>query len=91
MAKPFKELRDALHIAEIRSVDLARELLLSTGSISNRLMAKQPWTLDECYKVLELLNRPPSDLPKLFPRNGQNDPEVKRPGHMSGRRRRVIA
>lgn len=91
MAKPFKALRDEMHIAEIRSVDLARELLLSTGSISNRLMAKQPWTLDECYKVLEMLNKPPSDLPRLFPKNGQNDPEVSRPGRISGRRRRVIA
>ena len=91
MAKPYKKLRDLLHEHEITQVDLAKLLLLSPGSVSNRLMAKQPWTLDECYIVLEHLNQPVSRLPELFPRGGINDAEVKRPRFAGGRRRMVTA
>lgn len=91
MAKPFKKLRDLMYQMEVGQDDLCKLLLLSNGSISKRMMAKQPWTLDECYAVLEFLHQPPQRLPEFFPRNGQNEEEVKRPGRMTGGRRRVIA
>lgn len=89
MARPYKKLRDLMHIMEVNQADLCRVLLLSPASVSNRMMAKQPWTLEECYAILEYLQQPPHKLHEIFPRGGKNDPEVKTPGRLGFGRRTI--
>lgn len=89
MAKPFKALRDLMHIEEVTQADLSKLLLLSHASVSSRMMAKQPWTLEECYAILEYLHQPAHRLHELFPRGGINDAEVKRAGR-AGYARRIV-
>lgn len=73
MARLFKRLRIAMANVDVDAPLLARELGVSVCTISSRLNGHTQWQLDEMYSTLSLLGRPVSDLPVLFPRNGQNE------------------
>lgn len=73
MARPYGALRGALLAQGIDHQHLARALLLSETCLSRKMNAKSGWTLDEAYGALQLLGRPASDLPALFPPGGQNE------------------
>lgn len=70
MAKPHAKLRGALVAADIDSRYLARRLGRGSAYISQRMMGHEPWGIDECYKILDLLKLPHSMLPELFPPQG---------------------
>lgn len=78
MARPFKKVRDLMHEYEITVADLGREMGISSVTVSNRLNARHPWTLDEMYKFLELTDQPASRMHEIFPKDGINEPGVKR-------------
>lgn len=71
MTKPHKALRGALVAADIDEEYLARKLLRGVCYISQRMMGKKPWALDECYAILDLIGQPPEALPHYFPPNGK--------------------
>lgn len=72
MNKPklYKTLRKALFCADITQEYLAKQLGCCPDTITNMLHNKTPWRLTYCYKVLEMLNVPYTELPKYFPPNG---------------------
>lgn len=90
MAKPFQKLRLRMMEREVRNEDLARMLLTSQSAVSRRLNAKQDWSLEECYQVMEFLDLPASDMTKYFPRHGQNEAEVKRTVRLTRGQRRIV-
>lgn len=73
--RPYQALRNELFINGISNPELARLLLVGSSTISRKLNGKSPWTLDECYRVLDLLGKPHSALPDLFPEKGRNTEE----------------
>ena len=46
---------------------------ISYPSFYRKLNAHTEWTLEECYQIMDLLGRPYTDLPLLFPRRGKNE------------------
>lgn len=65
----FIELQCAMKRRHVTQVDLAEELGFDrhNGCISARLSGKQPWRLDEAYKVLARLEIPLSEIFTYFP------------------------
>lgn len=70
MARPHAKLRGALIARDIDGEYLARRLLRGRTYISARMMGREPWPIDECYKILELIGAPMSALPEYFPPRG---------------------
>ena len=70
MKKRFSTLRGALVETGTTQHVLAHDLGLSPSSLSNRLTGKVPWTIQEAYSVLRLLNRPDTELQLYFPPDG---------------------
>ena len=70
MTKPFRNLRRMLAACDMDEAYLARRLLRSKRCISLRMMAKYPWTLDECYQIMDLLHIPHDQLSVYFPKDG---------------------
>lgn len=70
MKTRYIDLRNALRDAGITHAALAAELGISETSMSFRFSGRYPFTLEEAYKILDLLERPYSDLPRLFPKDG---------------------
>ena len=52
---------------------LARRLRIGTATVSRKLNARSPWTLAECYQVMDLLGKPYEQIPLIFPRDGRNE------------------
>ena len=78
MAKPYKTLRDYLKQAEITSEILAQELGIGVDTVSRKLCDHSPWTSDQMWQIMEILCIPDNKLHEVFPRNGQNNKEVRR-------------
>ena len=81
MIRKFELLRRALAGYGIHHSDLAIELGKCSTEISHRMTAKKPWTLEDMYKILELINVDPSQMHRYFPRKGvctENDMPYKR-------------
>lgn len=70
MARPHAKLRGALVAAGIDERHLARKLLRGTAYISQRMMGKKPWPIDEAYTILDLIRIPHDQLPVYFPPKG---------------------
>lgn len=68
--RPHAKLRGALVAADITERLLARKLLRGVTYVSNRMSGKEPWALDECYKILDLINAPHDQLHIYFPPMG---------------------
>ena len=68
--KRFQKLRKMLAASDIDEAYLARKLLRSTRCISMRMTAKYPWTLDECYQIMDMLKLPHCELSEYFPKDG---------------------
>ena len=70
MAKRHANLRGALVAADITEKYLARKLLRGVTYVSHRMSGKEPWALDECYQILDLLHIPHDQLHIYFPPGG---------------------
>ncbi len=70
MAKKFQLLRRLLHDLDIDQTYLAEIMGYSTTYISNRFLGKYAWTLDDQYKLMEIVNWPAERMHELFPKGG---------------------
>lgn len=73
MSIPYQAVRAELFANEIGHELLARRLRISAHTVSRKLNAHTEWALEECYQIMDLLGRPYTDLPLLFPRKGRNE------------------
>lgn len=78
MARPYKILRDLLRQNEITSEILAEELGIQVSTVSRKLNDHTPWNSDQMYAILELIGEKPARMHEIFPKNGINEPGVKR-------------
>jgi hypothetical protein len=65
--KPFARLRAEMKYHDIDEAYLGERLGRSHKYISERLMAKAPWTMDEVYTILDLINWPTEKMHEIFP------------------------
>ncbi len=72
MARPFQVLRARLIEHGYESRDLAKELERCESYVSNRMMARFPWNLDEMAIIMELIEEPWENVYKIFPVGGRN-------------------
>lgn len=66
----FKRLRGELLVREVNCGWLAQKLNLHPQSLSARMTGRTPWSIEEAYKVLELLGLPDADIRLYFPPGG---------------------
>ena len=71
--RPYHKLRTELYIGGYTEPLLARRLRIGTATVSRTLNARSPWTLAECYQVMDLLGKPYEQIPLIFPRDGRNE------------------
>lgn len=64
------KLRGALVAADITERQLAQKLLRGMTYVSHRMSGKEPWALDECYKILDIIHAPHEQLHLFFPPGG---------------------
>lgn len=71
--KPPKHanLRGILAQKGIRLYELADEIGKSPVTVSNKLTNRTPITLEEAYRILELLKIPASEIYEFFPPGGE--------------------
>lgn len=66
----YRKMRARMLELDVDGKWLARQLGLCQQSLSNRMTLRTPWSVDEAYKVLELLRVPAEELHIYFPPNG---------------------
>lgn len=66
----FNKLRGKLHELDIDQSYLAHKLKICPMSVSRKMTGKRPWTLDEMYAVMDLIQEPYEKLHEYFPKDG---------------------
>lgn len=78
MARPFCKLRGAFSEYGMTLADVALETGIDVPGLSRRLNCKTAWRLDEMYTIMDLIHQPYHRIHEYFPRDGINEPGVKR-------------
>lgn len=67
----YANLRGILAQKGIRLYELADEIGKNPTTVSNKLTNRTPITLEEAYRILELLEIPASEIYEFFPPGGE--------------------
>ena len=70
MLPKFKKLRGRMYENQVTQEDIAKLLGRSEAYVSMRMTAKQPFDIDEVYKICEYLDVPECEIHIFFPRGG---------------------
>lgn len=73
MARLYGKLRGLMREFGDTQDDVARALLLSRISVSNRLRGTAEWRLDEMYALMDRYHVPHDQLHMVFPKGGRNE------------------
>ena len=73
MARLYSKLRGLMREFGDTQDDLARVLLLSRISVSNRLRGTAEWRLDEMYALMDRYHVPHDRLHEVFPKGGRTN------------------
>ena len=73
MARLFSKLRGLMREFGDTQDDVARALLLSRISVSNRLRGTAEWRLDEMYALMDRYHVQHDRLHEIFPKDGRNE------------------
>ena len=73
MARLYSKLRGLMREFGDTQDDVARALLLSRISVSNRLRGTAEWRLDEMYALMDRYHVPNDRLHEVFPKGGRNE------------------
>lgn len=73
MARLYSKLRGLMREFGDTQDDLARVLLLSRISVSNRLRGTAEWKLSEMYALMDRYHVPHDRLHEVFPKGGRNE------------------
>ena len=71
----YNALRGALKAKGMNQADIARYVFhdtRSTDAVSRRFAGRTPWTLDEAWAVMKLLQLPAKKFHLYFPRDGMD-------------------
>lgn len=73
MARLFSKLRGLMREFGDTQDDIARALLLSRASVTNRMRGAAEWRLDEMYALMDRYHVPHDRLHEVFPMGGRNE------------------
>ena len=73
MARLYSKLRGLMREFGDTQNDVARALLLSRISVSNRLRGTAEWKLGEMYALMDRYHVPHNRLHEVFPKGGRNE------------------
>ena len=73
MARLYSKLRGLMREFGDTQDDVARALLLSRISVSNRLRGAAEWRLDEMYALMDRYHVPNDRLHEVFPKDGRTE------------------
>ena len=73
MARLYSKLRGLMREFGDTQDDVARALLLSRISVSNRLRGTAEWRLDEMYVLMDRYHVQHDQLHMVFPKDGRNE------------------
>lgn len=73
MARLYSKLRGLMREYGDTQDDVARALLLSRISVSNRLRGTAEWKLGEMYALMDRYHVPHDRLHEVFPMGGRNE------------------
>lgn len=73
MARLYSKLRGLMREFGDTQDDVARALLLSRISVSNRLRGTAEWKLGEMYALMDRYHVPHDRLHEVFPKDGRNE------------------
>lgn len=68
--KPYFKLRQQLFALGLTQEELCREIGRGEQYVSFRMSGKKPFTVDDAYKILELLEIPDYRFTEFFPKGG---------------------
>ena len=68
--KPHAKLRGALMEKDIDEAYLARKLQRGVTYVSQRMMGRKPWPMDEAYAIMDMLRARYAQLTVYFPPKG---------------------
>lgn len=70
MTSYYRKLRGRIREMGYTHKELAEAMGLSSAALSQRMNRKHIWNIDECYRVLKLLNVSPAAVHQYFPPMG---------------------
>ena len=70
MIRKFRVLRGQMAAEGLTQADVARKLLVSPDTISNKMRGIYSWTQTEMYTLMDILNWPYDRMHELFPKDG---------------------
>ncbi len=73
--KPYSKLRGRMAEMDIPNYALANFLNVSTAYVSSRMTNRYSWTIEEVYKIMDLLMIPQEELFEYFPKDGGTKPK----------------
>ena len=73
MARLYSKLRGLMREYGDTQDDLARALLLSRASVTNRMRGAAEWRLDEMYALMDRYHVPHDRLHEVFPMGGRTE------------------
>ena len=68
--RKFEILRRKLAGAGIEQRDVAKRINRGEAHVSRCMNGKAQWTMDEMYKIMDMLNEPYENMQNLFPKDG---------------------
>ena len=78
MARLYSKLRGLMREYGDTQDDIARVLLVSRATVSNRMRGESDWNLGEMYALMDRYHVPYSKLNEVFPKGGRNEMYTKR-------------
>ena len=73
MARLYSKLRGLMREFGDTQDDIARALLLSRASVTNKMRGAAEWRLDEMYALMDRYHVPHDRLHEVFPKGGMNE------------------
>ena len=70
MPKRYKKLRGYLDMCDYDQPYVAERLGRSVAYVSLRYTGNKPWVQDDMYALMDMIERPYSELHEIFPPNG---------------------
>ncbi len=74
MTRKYSFLAGRLRQLNMDQRDVGERLGICSAAVSQRFRGRTPWTLWECYEVLDLIGAQPEELTEYFPKDGVRAP-----------------
>lgn len=73
MPRPYNALRKAMKERSVTMVDISEALGCTMQTVSNKMLNRTPWVLEECWAVMTMMSLDPGKMAEYFPLKGRNE------------------